>query len=122
MSTFSSAVKEGQLAVGRLLQETRFVEVRSVNDVIAEYFTGEINFVSLDTEGFDFAILRSWNFELRRPAVFCIETITYVDQRKMTEIIDYMASQNYVIYADTYINTIFVDQERWSASLSWRHS
>jgi FkbM family methyltransferase len=69
--------------------------------------------VSLDVEGLDLKIVRSWPFETHRPEVFVIETLEYTqdhNERKLTEIGDVMADHGYLAYADTHINTIFVDE------------
>jgi FkbM family methyltransferase len=117
MNTFSPVVKEEQVQAGRLLRQVLEIPVLPVNNVIRKHFSVHPNLVSLDTEGMDLTILESLDFSKHRPEVFCIETLTNVGERKMTEIIDFMASQEYAVYADTYINSIFVDSRRWSARM-----
>jgi FkbM family methyltransferase len=121
MNTFSEIIRDEQLQTGLVLTQELEVEVQSINSVIARHFpTGCPNLVSIDTEGMDLAILETFDFTTYRPEAFCIETITNIEARKMTEIIDFMGSKNYVVYADTFLNTIFVDQERWNRWLSGR--
>lgn len=94
------------------------VEQRHINDVLASEFGRAPDFVSLDVEGLDLPILQAWDFTLHRPAVFCIETLTFTQnktERKLQEIIDLMLAHDYRVYADTYINTIFVSSEAWNA-------
>jgi hypothetical protein len=46
--------------------------------------------------------------------VFCIETLTYAEdktERKIPEIANFIRDMGYYIYADTYINTIFIEKE-----------
>lgn len=72
------------------------------------------NFVSLDVEGLEFEILNSINFQKYRPEIFCIETLTFSQKekgRKIDEVITYMKDNGYLLYADTYINSIFVDDQ-----------
>lgn len=88
----------------------------NVNKIIKNNFNGSPNLVSLDTEGFDLAILKSFDFSNYRPEIFCVETITYTEdntEEKINTIIDFMKSVGYMVYADTYINTIFVDAVSW---------
>ncbi len=62
-------------------------------------------------------ILQSLDFKEWRPAVICVETISYApkkEQKKVDNIFKYLKNNNYRVYADTYINTIFVDNTRWS--------
>ena len=87
-----------------------------INVVLAENFDRCPNFISLDVEGYDFEILNTFDFSTYRPEVFCLETITYTEdntEQKETEILEFMDSHGYMVYGDTYINTIFVDCMRW---------
>ena len=118
MNTFSETIKQEQLRAGLVLQQELRVEVQSINTVIARHFPSCPNLVSLDTEGMDLAILQTLDFNLYRPEVFCIETLTNTDVRKMSEIISFMISQGYVVYADTFLNTIFVEQKCWAKWLA----
>lgn len=87
-----------------------------VSSILKHFKSGYPNFVTLDVEGLDFKIIQTFDFIRYRPEVFCIETLTYTEDRsekKITDIIDYMLGNGYFIYADTYINTIFVDKKAW---------
>lgn len=86
------------------------VPLKNVNDIISEYFTPHPNFVSVDVEGLDLAILKSLDFQRFKPEVFCVETISFSvtnKEEKLTDIIDFMHSKGYFTYADTHVNTIF---------------
>jgi hypothetical protein len=64
----------------------------------------------------DEEIVRAIDFTQYRPKIFCIETITQSDTgmfEKNNSLITYLQQQNYVVYADTYVNTIFVDKALW---------
>ena len=70
-----------------------------------------------DVEGLDLAILKSFDFAHCRPRVICIETLTYAEdgsEHKLNEVIDVLRVNDYFVYADTYINTIAVDQRVWT--------
>jgi len=120
LNTFSSdeahqLEQGGKVRIERVLK----IPVRSVNAVLAEHF-GEAapDFVSIDVEGLDLEILRSWDFARWRPKVFCVETITYSDQRtgiKIPEIAELLHDRGYFSFADTYVNTIFADRQVWQA-------
>lgn len=50
------------------------VETLSINDVIEGYFNSDApSYISIDTEGSEFEILKSFDFEKYRPVVFTIE-------------------------------------------------
>jgi FkbM family methyltransferase len=93
------------------------VPVMPINDILHRNYAGCPNFVSLDVEGMELDVLNSFDFSSYRPEVFCIETVTYAEdntERKLSEIIDLMTGKGYLLYADTYINSIFVDSGKWN--------
>lgn len=117
LNTFSREEAERYVSYGqqRILKTIR-IELKTINEIIAQNFEQAPNLVSLDVEGFDYAIMQSFDFSRYRPEVFCLETLTYTEdksERKLTEIIDMMHANDYLTYADTYINTIFVDGAAW---------
>lgn len=92
------------------------IKLDTINDIIDQNFEKFPNFISLDVEGMEIEILKSLNFSKYRPEIFCIETLTYSEnnsEKKIPEIFDLMESNGYFTYADTYINTIFVDKNIW---------
>ena len=101
----------------KFISKTIKLKLKPINQILNQYFKSSgPHFVSIDVEGLDLDILKSFDFINFRPEVFCIETITYTEdktERKVTEIIDYMTAMGYFIYADTYINTLFVDKTKW---------
>jgi FkbM family methyltransferase len=121
LNTFSIADAERYQARGQhRITKTIRLKLNTVNDIVAQHFADSPskapNLVSLDVEGLDYAILQSFDFAAYRPEVFCLETLTFTEdksQRKLTEIIELMQGHGYMVYADTYINTIFVDAAVW---------
>lgn len=117
LNTFSKSEAEkiesyGKNKVLKVVQ----VPLANINDVIKEYFVTSPNFVTIDVEGLDFGILKSIDYESFRPEIFCVETIDYTQNNteiKRKEIFEFMESKGYLAFADTYINTIFVDREKW---------
>lgn len=86
----------------------------SINNVIEKYFNPYPDFVSIDVEGLDFAILQTLDFNRFRPAVFCVETMSFSvsnEAEKCADIIDLLSASGYLSYADTHINTIFVRKD-----------
>ena len=119
LNTFSKREAEryqsyGTCKIEKILQ----VPLMHINEIICQHFPTCPNLISLDVEGLDYDILKSLDFITFRPEIFCIETLTYVQdktERKLTEIINLMVDNNYFVYADTYINTIFVDKVAWKS-------
>ncbi len=74
------------------------------------------DFVSIDTEGHDLTILQSFDFDRHRPAVICVESLTFSTRgqgRKLPEIAAFLESAGYRAHADTHLNTLFVDERRF---------
>lgn len=117
LNTFSKEEAERCQSYGKhKIEKIISIDLMPVSDILKNHLCGVPNFVSLDVEGLDYQIIRSFNLTKWRPEVFCIETITYTEdntEEKEKQIIDYMLSQEYMVYADTYINTIFVDRKKW---------
>jgi hypothetical protein len=61
-------------------------------------------------------VLQTLDFQDIFPLVICVETIRGSPNHKSekrTDIIDFLKSKVYFVYADTYINTIFVRSDIW---------
>ncbi len=117
LNTFSREEAERYQSYGqKRILKTINVELKTINEIIAQNFKKTPNLVSLDVEGLDYVILQNFDFSKFRPEAFCLETLTYTEdksERKLTEIIKLMHENGYLTYADTYINTIFVDSAAW---------
>ena len=119
LNTFSKQEAERFASYGRQrIERVERVPIRNINSVIDEHFTARPDLLSIDVEGLDLAILQSLDFARHGPDVCCVETLSYTEdrsERKLTEVIDFMASRGYFVYADTYVNSIFVRMAAWKA-------
>lgn len=114
LSTFS----ERELtALGRdRLVKTIPVETHTLEHLMERYFLSGPDFLSLDVEGLDFDIIRSLDFIRYRPKVLCVESYEYSPRgtgRYRQELIGYLTSHAYHEYANTGLNSIFVNREFW---------
>jgi FkbM family methyltransferase len=86
--------------------------LQNINDILEKNFKATPDFISIDVEGLDFDILKSMDFNKHKPKVFLIETLHYFNEKnkadKQQHIIDFVCSKGYSVYADTYVNTIFL--------------
>lgn len=93
------------------------IEVMTIDLIIEKYALGEFpNFLNIDAEGIDELIIKSLDFTKNAPIVICIETISFSTSRngiKNNALIEYIINRGYLVYADTYINTIFVKKDVW---------
>lgn len=90
------------------------VPLLHVNDIIKENFSPYPDLLSIDIEGLDLEVLKSLDFIQYPIPVICVETCMYSENHirpKDLSIVEYIVSQGYEVYADTYINTIFVNKE-----------
>ena len=115
LSTFSRSEAEALVGAGVPIERTIQIPMVSINQVLRDHVSSPPDFVSLDTEGLDLPILQAFDFSICRPAVFCVETVDFVSKQRVPTISAFMEGCGYFPYADTYINTIFVDRDRWDA-------
>jgi FkbM family methyltransferase len=89
------------------------VSLITVNKLIENYLTECPDFVSIDVEGWDLKILKTFDFERYNPAIFCVETLAYNEDGstyRLKEIYDFFESKGYFSFAETYANNIFVNK------------
>lgn len=117
LSTFSREEMERLTASGKQkVKQVLKIPLRDINSIISEYFSLAPNYISLDVEGGDMEILASLDFSKFRPEIICVETLEYSEEnyeKKEVSITAFMEGKDYMVYADTYINTIFVDRLKW---------
>lgn len=96
------------------VDRVRRVTVSTVGAVVERYFSTAPDLVSLDIEGSDLDVLRTWDFEKWRPAVFIVETIGYSLRlntgNRRNDLLSFMKANGYAEYAFTGINSIFIDE------------
>lgn len=88
------------------------VPMQTMAELIAQ--ADKPDMVSLDVEGLDCDILKAYDF-VYRPAVWCIETADWIpgtEPQKVPAIFEVMRAHGYEVYADTFLNTIFIDSQR----------
>jgi FkbM family methyltransferase len=95
------------------------IPVITVRELINRHCSHPPQFVSLDVEGLDYAILETFDFSRHRPTIFCVETLSFSTEgegEKAHEIDALFERNGYLHYADTHINTIYVEQSQWRRS------
>jgi len=127
LSTFSQEeVQKYVSETKHTLQEIIPIQVETINQIVNQYAGGCFpELLSLDVEGLDLAILQSIDYQKSYPIVICVETISFSETgegEKNHQILDFLTGQGYLIYADTYINTIFVKEDAWKQQGKKNHS
>ena len=116
LNTFSSKEKERYVSMGHKLISKLSVDLVNVNEIFES--SGPFDFMSLDVEGLDMAILEMISWDKYRPTCICVESAEYDmrnEPQKIHKVIEFMHSKNYLLYADTFNNSIFVDRSVWIA-------
>lgn len=117
LSTFSKEDADQHQKRGvATIERIESVPIMDVNDIIRTHLPAAPDYVSIDVEGHEMDILRTFDFSSFRPRVFCVETLSFsIDnaERKAVEVNAFMEPLGYFSYADTYINTVFVDKAKW---------
>jgi FkbM family methyltransferase len=117
LSTLSKEVAERYTSYGsQHIDQVIPVQLLGINQLFKSYVNWHVNLVSLDVEGNEYEILVQFDFSLFTPDIFCIETLTYTEdhtETKTNNVIEVMTANGYFLYADTYINSIFVNMDWW---------
>lgn len=113
LSTFSQKEVEHVERVSDIrVSEVIKIPVITIDEVLAAHFPNPPDLVSIDIEGLDFAIIKCIDLKNYRPKVFCVETVNFQEfdnAVKRNEVTAHFKAYDYFVYAETGINTIFVD-------------
>ena len=116
LSTFDKAEADKRAASGQFkLTEVAKVKLIDINTILRDNFAQRPDLLSIDIEGLDLAVLKTLDFDRYPIPVVCVETCRYSEDHvrpKDHAIAEFMLTKGYEVYADTYINTIFV-QKAW---------
>ncbi|MEJ0054747.1 MAG: FkbM family methyltransferase [Bacteroidota bacterium] len=116
LNTFSEMHVNDYLKEGHSIRSTIDLRLLRLADISNDYYHGRWpDLLTIDVEGLDFDILRSLDYS-NKPVVICVETISYSTTghgKKDTALIQFMNENGYFLYADTYINSIFVKRDCW---------
>ncbi len=115
LSTFSKQMAENYEKIGHKMTEIKEVDLMPLKKVIEKYAIGKkIDFLSVDTEGYDLEVLKTNDWNMYRPSFIVLETVEYSKEilgKKLNDTYDvFMEKINYKKIADTYINSIFIDK------------
>jgi FkbM family methyltransferase len=116
---YNSAMEAIQKNRNLSIIDTVMIETISVNDIFAQYFSKAPVIMNIDIEGKELEILESIDLKQYRPIIIILEMIPYkpklVFEDKREDITLFMINHNYIEYAFTGINSIFIDREKIEA-------
>lgn len=112
LSTFSEKYARKYEKEGYILVEKIAVQIKKLSNVLARHLKGKrIDFMTIDTEGYDKEVLLSNNWSKYRPRVICIESTEKKESgtKKGSELNDVLKKLGYRKHLDNGINSIYVD-------------
>jgi hypothetical protein len=82
----------------------------NINRTIAEHLGGVTpDYLSIDVEGLEFAILKTLDLTRYRPKVICIDTLVTGTTRHNPASTEYMLANGYEVRGMSFANTLYVD-------------
>lgn len=119
INTFNKeeALKRDKQGLHKIVSTVK-IPLISINELIKNNFESYPDFISIDIEGLDLEVLKSIDIKKYPIPIICVETCQYSTNHirpKDLSIGEFMKSIGYFAYGDTYINTIFVN-ENWFKS------
>ncbi|MEZ6140188.1 MAG: FkbM family methyltransferase [Zavarzinella sp.] len=98
----------GKLRIDRVVK----MPLVDINRIIRENHGDKApDFLSVDTEGLDFSILKTLDFSKYRPMVICAETVQYSTLKSIDTIGDLLKENGYVLRCQTIANSIYLRKD-----------
>ena len=117
LNTFSLTDAEDACRQGPYrIVERMAVPVLPIGEAIDRHLGNRPNFVSVDAEGMDLAILGQYDFARHGPELVCVESAEFCEGnlgRPRQAVFDLLEARGYFLYASTYLNGLFVSRQAW---------
>lgn len=82
-----------------------------INKAIGDHFgTKSPDFLSIDVEGLEFAILEKLDLKRFRPKVICVDTLVTGTLKQNPKSTEYLTARGYEVRGMTYPNTLYMDK------------
>lgn len=114
LNTFSEELAKKRNRGNYKILEVKKIECSTLSDILNQYlpFNQEIDFLSIDVEGMDFAVLKSIDLFKYKPKVILIEILdSNLEDILNHEITKYLKNYNYVVFAKTFNTVIFLRKD-----------
>ncbi len=100
--------REGQYKIEKMVK----MPMVGINRVIAEHFDGKApDFLSIDIEGLDYAVLKTLDFTKYRPKIVCAETLITHTLRNNPNTTKLLLDNGYEVRGMTFPNTFYMDKK-----------
>lgn len=110
LSTFSAEAARRAMENGFTLKGESVVEIRTLADILEEHHpSGDIDIMSLDTEGWELEVLEGNDWTRFKPEIICIETGSKHagDDATREGLDDYLGRRGYIKVFGNELNSIF---------------
>ena len=90
------------------------IQSRQLNNIInsTKYKSRQIDFLSVDCEGFDLEVIKTLNFDIYSPKLICIEIPNKnIEDLKEKETYQYIISKNYKMIFSNEMNSMFLKND-----------
>lgn len=113
LSTFSEEGAENYKRQGYKFEGIEEIQTKRLEELLAEFcISKKIDFMSIDTEGFDMQVLKSNNWERFKPQLICIEshrhgTMVENNEKEINEYDRYLIAHGYRLIYNNGLNSIY---------------
>jgi len=115
LNTFSKDEAEGYVknTPGVTIKEVVKIPLVNINEIIAKHMGDKApDYLSVDTEGLDYEILKGLDFKKYRPSIICAETVDLGPVQNHPMVTKLLLENGYLPRSVTYPNTIFVEKSK----------
>jgi FkbM family methyltransferase len=113
LSTFSGKEARRYLKQGYKLRGKKIVRVKKLSEVLDENIKDrKIDFMTIDTEGYDLEVLKSNDWSKYKPKVICIESVRHSigKPKQVTSLESYLTVVGYSKILDNGLNSFYLDK------------
>jgi FkbM family methyltransferase len=93
--------------------DQKILKTQKLSTILDQYLSGnkEIDFLSIDTEGYDHDILKSNNWTKYRPKVIVTENLVYSKDQSFAATNDFLITVGYTFFCNSPTNAFFLENK-----------
>lgn len=119
LSTFDKQKVSDLVEQGHSINKIEKIDFITVSNLISRYtIDNNIDILTIDIEGNELYIIKEFLDNAIYPKVLICETVFYTPKLKNAQknkhLIEAISNLGYILYADTFINSIFVSERFWN--------
>jgi len=98
---------------------TKMLNTKKLSDVFDEVNISEIDFLSVDVEGYDLKVLKSNDWSKYRPKVIIIEDFDIHKKREDSTIYKFLSKKGYIFFCNTPTNSFYLEAKFLESRFSY---